>query len=321
MKKLVVLLAVMSLLACSKNDDHSSGGSGPENESRELVNKPELTKDQNTEIKEIMAKFSLMPNTALLLGSATESESAKTEREAKIQKLGSESKQIFDKVKDSCEISAPKQTVSGDQKKVGSKEVVKSVASIDGSKCPIQYKENGSEESEVIETNAEDSKTTQENLKQKSKSSATVSTALKVTGQDLQTQVGFKESTTESTRTDLFQVNGQNGNLTSKNLSNATVVTAQDKKIKMRQLFEFKNEGDKVEYYLRLDMDFPSSSPTIQIIKKADDKEQTIYLNGKKVTADQLQDLFGPDTATMTVTMSKKMSALKSVPAKAKSGS
>jgi hypothetical protein len=321
MKKLVVLLAVLSLMACSKNEDHPSGSSSVDNESHELVTKPELTKDQNAEIKEITSKASLMPKTSLLLAPESESESEKTERQARIEKLGSESKQIFDKLKDSCELGAPKKTVTGDQKKVGSKEVVKTLASIDGAKCPIQYKESSTDESVVIETNLDSIQGKNDTLKQKSKSSATESTSLKVIGQDLQGQVGFKEVTTESTRSDLFQVNGKNGDLTSKNLSHSTIVTAQDKKIKFRQLIEFMNQGDKFDYYSRLDMDFPSSSPTIQIIKKTDDKEQTIYLNGKKITTEQLQEIFGPDIVNIQVTLPTKVSAKKAIQAKAKTGS
>jgi len=289
MKKLVAMFAILSLIACNKSDDKSSASGTPANASRELVKKPDLTKDQTEEIKGIMNKYSLMPQARLVLGAVEETEKQKTERENEIKKLDSESKQIFDKITADCKLAKPSQTKTGNLSQKGDKQTKKTTESINGEKCPIDYTSNDSFDTVMTEYTSNGDKMPA--MLQNSVGKSTSST--KITTQDLQTQLGLKENKSEMAQSMVIDTRSGSIEFSATAKGDMTMVTVKDQKLTMKIDLEMASKAEKMSFYLRMDLEFPSSSPTIQVMKNIDDKDYQIFLNGKKITSAEMKDLFG----------------------------
>ncbi len=298
MKKIVFMMAALSLVACSKGDDKSKSA-----DVRELVKKPALNQTQKDEIKTFMTKARLLPSSDLFFTDSDVTELDKKQQQKEISELSAESKQIFDKIQSSCQIAKPAKTSVGSQSDVGDKTKSTVTLGIDGEKCPIAYKEHSESEIIVLESNAKSAPDVA-SLSQTKTSTGSTKKSMKILTADLQSQIGYKaaESTGTNSSTNTFK----SGILTIVDKSSTTTMTttAQDRKIESVLVVERKSEianifsgtpAQKSDLYIKVEMQFPSSNPTIQIFRTVGETEGRLYVNGELYSRTQIVELFGTE--------------------------
>ncbi len=281
--KIILALALLSLVACNKKDSDKK----PAETSRPLVSKPELTTSQQDEIRDFFAKANVMPSTDLLTDDIADSETKKAAIEKKVNALSSDQKQIYEKLKADCKIGKAEKKVTGELKEKNSERETKITASLSGDKCPIDQKWSSVQK----ETIAEGSVGPNQTLKSYSDTEQT--TTIKM--QDLQTQVGMKDTAMSISGASSLVI--KDSKMASMEMTFTAVLkatTVKDQKLKLDMRVEMSGPADAIESYTRIDYEFPSSNPTLQVFRKTGDKETQYYLNGKKITAEKLGELMTP---------------------------
>jgi hypothetical protein len=295
--KIIVALALLSLLACGKKDSDNKAVEpvpAAADPARALVVKPDLTESQKEEIKGFLSATNALPKVELLIEDTEKDSIRKGEQEAEVKKMETASKQIYEKLKADCQITKLSGTDTGKSEKIenGSKVSAKASAAIKGDKCPIDFDLTASSENTYVEFKKAD------NSKPDSETSAVVkgiekfNRATKIKMQDLQTQTGLKEETSELTVESTSSIKAKTLiSLNSKTKMTSKFVNAKDQKMNFDAEVTVRLENEKSDVYMRLDLELPNSNPTIQAFKAASDSEFKYFLNGKETKFDQIRDI------------------------------
>lgn len=306
MKKVILGLAALGLMACSNNDGSKANtGDGAlipnQISEKPLVQKAALNDAQKEEIQKFMAGSNLIPESDLIVTPKIESDTQKNRRLEKIQKLSKDQKEILDGLVANCDAPAPTEATEGDTNKAGSKSTTKSKSSVSGAQCPIQYEEDSVSENLVQSTNIDsiqaeydkshDSKA-YENLKMVQNIKTSIDSHMKVVEAELQKKSGVLERSSTTSSSGVLVVSGMKASTYTRSSGQYSAQTMSGSAITVDATNEFLvNSDQKTSGYFRFDFHMPSSEPTLQVYVTPEGKRY--YLNGQQMSEQEMKDLFG----------------------------
>lgn len=303
MKKHFGLLATIFLMACSNGGGGGGSGAGggnyppgyvPENVTdQQLVQKAKLNSNQEQEIRGVFKGQAILPKTELFLIEPNESSNEKYEREQEIKNLSPTSKAIYDRIVSQCVITHPVDQTSGDISQPGGQSSSTTNASIGGAGCPISY-----QQSNQMTANQLAGQQDQMIFALK----ATSFNEMQIRDAALQNQIGMLNARVDGQTAGSMIFSKNYGGLIKSYMGakgNIKIVTVQQQTIQMQLQFEVLTNERGSQEYVRVDFQFPSSQPTLQIFKN--EKGTQFFVNGVPYTRQQIEEMFGPGFTTQNI--------------------
>lgn len=304
MKKIVVLVAALSLAACSKDDGGSKSGQKPSVLNHPIVSAQKLNDNQKEEIHSLMSKNQLAPDLHLILAPADDGQDSKARKEKQIKEMSPEKKKIYDQILADCKVDSPATVKSGELNEAGSKQISDFLGTLSGEKCPVAASKQDHSETTVVESNMkalqdEYQRTGDASVFQRFAAKYNISdrqeTSNKILDPQLQAQLGQKEQSSvmeSSGSASTVGIDGKGGDTSFVSKGTLSLVTLNDQKVTAEIQLEIARSNGKQELYMEANFKFPSSNAVVQAFLDKDGGKK-YFLNGEEMTEDQMKKIFG----------------------------